>query len=252
MKDEGKRGMTGKGNGVIRKTIKAVIIAALLAAAVFSGIKLYHILTEYRANRDAYKEISESVIEDDDFLNVDFYELRKTNSDIVGWIRYKGTPIDYPIVKGKDNRQYLYTRFDGNYSDFGTLFVDSATEYPFEQFNTVVYGHHMQDGSMFGSLKKLKDPEYCRKHPKMELATPSGNYDLQIYAFLNKPSDSKVFTHNVGSDEDKAEYLEWVDSNAVYTADIDLDIDDRIAILSTCAYEYNGARYIVICKMIPR
>ena len=236
---------------MFRKTIKMILIAALLAAAVFSGIKLYQVLMEYGANRDAYRKISESVSENDDFLNVDFDELRKTNPDVVGWLRYKGTPIDYPIAQGKDNRQYLYTRFDGSYSDFGTLFVDSTTEYPFGQFNTVVYGHHMQDGSMFGSLKKLKDPEYCRKHPKMELATPAGNYDLQIYAFLNKPSGSKVFTHNVGSEEDRAEYLEWIDDNAVYTTDVDLNIDDRLVILSTCAYEYNGARYIVVCKMIP-
>lgn len=251
MKGEGKRKMNGKGKDVIRKTIKMILIAALLAATGFSGIKLYQMLIEYGANRDAYRKISESVSGDDDFLNVDFYELKKTNPDIVGWIRYKGTPIDYPIVKGKDNRQYLYTRFDGSYSDFGTLFVDSATEYPFHQFNTVVYGHHMQDGSMFGSLKKLKDPEYCRKHPKMELATPGGNYDLQIYAFLNKSSDSKVFTHNVGSEEDRSEYLKWINDNAVYTTDVDLNIDDRLVILSTCAYEYNGARYIVVCKMIP-
>ena len=143
------------GRGKIRKVADEVIVMCLLTIAVFSGIKLYHLIREYRDNKQAYEVISEETTEDDDSLKVDFDELRKINPDVVGWIRYKCANIDYPVVQGRDNSKYLHTRFDGNYSEFGTLFVDAATEAPFEQFNTIVYGHHMQDGSMFGSLKKL-------------------------------------------------------------------------------------------------
>ena len=238
------------GRDSVRKTAGAVIIICLLAMAGFSGMKLYNLIREYRDNQQAYEDVSETAITDDS-LKVDFDEFRKINPDVVGWIRYKCANIEYPIVQGRDNSKYLYTRFDGAYSDFGTLFVDAAAETPFEQFNTIIYGHHMQDGSMFGSLKKLKDLEFCRKHPKMELATPSDNYDLEIWAFLNQPSDSIVFTSNVNSEEDREEYLDWIRNKAVYTTDADIDIDDRLVVLSTCAYEYSGARYIVVCKMMP-
>ena len=241
--------MTGRGK--IRKVADTVIIMCLLVIAVFSGIKLYHLIREYRDNQQAYKNISEAAITSDDSLNVDFDELRKINPDVVGWIRYKCANIDYPIVKGRDNSKYLYTKIDGAYSDFGTLFVDAATEVPFEQFNTIVYGHHMHDGSMFGSLKKLRDPKFCRKHPRMEFATPAGNYDLEICAFLNQPSDSVVFTNNVNTEKDRSAYIEWIRENAEYTTVTDITVDDRLVILSTCAYEYSGARYIVVCKMMP-
>jgi len=238
------------GRGKVRKFADAVIAICLLVIAVFSGIKLHHLISEYRNNQQAYEVISEDTTEDDDSLRVDFDELRKINPDVVGWIRYKCANIDYPIVHGRDNSKYLYTRFDGAYSDFGTLFVDTAAQAPFEQFNTIIYGHHMQDGSMFGSLKKLKDPEFCRKHPKMELAAPEDNYDLEIWAFLNQPSDSRIFTNNVSFEEDREAYLDWIRNKAVYTTDADISTDDRLVILSTCAYEYSGARYIVVCKMM--
>ncbi|MBE6042291.1 MAG: class B sortase [Clostridiales bacterium] len=238
---------------IIRRAVNKVIILCLLGIAVFAGVKLYHMYIEYSSNQNAYKEISGRANgTDDDALNVDFNELMKINPDVVGWLRYKGTPIDYPIVQGRDNSRYLYARFDGSYSDFGTLFADSATEAPFEQFNTIVYGHHMKDGSMFGSLKKLRDPEFCRKHPKMELATPAGNYDLEIWAFLNQSSDCPVFTNNVSDDEVKEAYIEWISQKAEYTTDADIAGEDQLVVLSTCAYEYNGARYIVVCKMIPQ
>ena len=238
------------GRDSVRKTAGAVIIICLLAMAGFSGMKLYNLIREYRDNQQAYEAVSDTAIADDT-LEVDFDELRKINPDVVGWIRYKCASIDYPIVQGRDNSKYLYTRFDGAYSDFGTLFVDAVAEAPFEQFNTIIYGHHMQDGSMFGSLKKLRDLKFCRKHPQMELATLSGNYDLEIWAFLNQPSDCSVFTNNVSPEKDREAYLDWIKSKAAYTTDAEISTDDKLVILSTCAYEYSGARYIVVCKMMP-
>lgn len=236
------------GRDSVRKGAAAVIIICLLAMAGFSGIKLYHLICEYRDNQQAYRAVSETAITDES-LKVDFDELRKINPDVVGWIRYKCANIDYPIVQGRDNSKYLYTRFDGAYSDFGTLFVDAATKDQFMQFNTIIYGHHMQDGSMFGSLKKLRDPKVCRKHPKMELATPMGNYGLEIWAFLNQPSDCSVFSNNVSSEDDRDAYIDWIREKALYTTDVKITAEDRLLILSTCAYEYNGARYIVVCKI---
>lgn len=239
-----------KRRSAVRRTANTVMIICLLVVAAFSSVKLYQMYSEYSSDNTAYRDIAHSVEgENDSSLKVDFDKLRKINPDIVGWIRYKGTPIDYPVVQGRDNNKYLHTRFDGSYSECGTLFVDAVTDAPFEQFNTIIYGHHMQDGSMFGSLKKLRDPEFCRKHPKMELATPEGNYNLEILAFLNQPSDSRVFINNVSGEEDKAEYSDWIKSRAVYTTDTDISAADRLVILSTCAYEYSGARYIVICRI---
>ena len=244
--------MKGRGRcAAVRKVADTMIIVCLLAIMLISGIRLCQLYAEYRSNRNAYEMIADECHDkEDEHLNVDFEKLRRINQDIVGWIRCRELHIDYPIVQAEDNDRYLDRMFDGSYGACGTLFADAATENPFRQFNTIVYGHHMRDGSMFGSLKKLKDPEYCREHPAMELATPEGNYELQILAFLNQPSDSEVFTSNVSDYDEKTEYLEWIRRKAEYTTDAEATVYDRLAVLSTCAYEYKNAKYIVVCRMI--
>ena len=137
-------------------------MVCLALIVVISGYKIFTILREYKVNQAKYKEISEIASPNGFTGDIDFDKLAKVNPDVVGWLYYEGTVIDYPIVKGTDNDKYLYTSFDGSYGGCGTLFVDCVTEKPFEQFNTIVYGHHMKDGSMFNCLQKLKDPEYCK------------------------------------------------------------------------------------------
>lgn len=111
----------------------------------------------------------------------------------------------------------------------------------------------MQDGSMFGDIKKLKDPEYAAEHPQLELITPEGKYHLLICAFLNQPSDSEIYKTNYDEEdtEGKQGYIDMVNSLAAYTTDEKMKPDDRLVILSTCAYEYQNARYMVVCKMTP-
>jgi sortase B len=155
-------------------------------------------------------------------------------------------------VQGENNEMYLSMLFDRTWGGCGTLFADCITEAPFRQFNTIVYGHHMKDGTMFACLKELRDPEYCKKHPKLELITPEGKFDLQIWAFLNEPADSNIYLTNIINEEEKQSYLDLTRSLASYITNIDVTTEDRLVMLSTCAYEFKDARYIIACKMVPR
>ena len=160
----------------IRRTASKVIIICLAGIVLVSGWRLYTILKDYLADRAVYNEISEQAGEE-----IDFDALRKINPDIIGWLYYEDTIIDYPVVQGENNEMYLSMLFDRTWGGCGTLFADCITEAPFRQFNTIVYGHHMKDGTMFACLKELRDPEYCAKHPKLELTTPEGKFDLEIW-----------------------------------------------------------------------
>ena len=231
-----------------KKRISNILILILLAIILVSGYNIYKILHGYSADRSKYSDIRGSVTNDGDRIDVNWADLRKTNPDVVGWIYLKDSNIDYPIVQGDDNDRYLHILFDGSYGNSGTLFTDCATLAPFRQFNTVVYGHHMKDGSMFGNLKKFIDPEYAKSHSRFVLATPEGQYSLDVAAFLNCPYDSKIYDANVGG-EDRAQYIEWIKEHAEYTSDVQLSENDRLVILSTCAYEYEGARYVVVGKL---
>jgi len=235
----------------VRRIAEDIIMGCLVIIMLFSAWKIYSIIKDYRSNQNVYDNIAGQSRDGEFTGDIDFDALRKINPDVVGWIYYKDTIIDYPIVKGTDNDKYLYTMFDGTYSGFGTLFVDAVTENPFKQFNTIVYGHHMRNGSMFAPLKKLKEKSFCDEHPHLELITPEGKFHLEIAAFLNEPSDSNIYTTNIKDIGGREVYLETVNKLAAYTTDVALAPTDRIVILSTCAYEYKDARYMVICKMVP-
>ena len=104
---------------------------------------------------------------------------------------------------------------------------------------------------MFAGFEELKDPEYCKEHPRLELITPDEKYHLDIWAFLNQPSDSEIYTTNITDPEQQEKYLELAEKLASYTTDVTVEPGDKLVLLSTCAYEYQDARYIVVCKMVP-
>lgn len=226
-------------------------MACLALIVVISGWKIYTIMSEYGRNQGIYDGISETAQTEGFTGDIDFEALRRINPDVVGWIFYEDTVIDYPVVQGEDNKKYLYTIFDGTTGGFGTLFADAATEKPFAQFNTIVYGHHMRNGSMFAPLRKLKDEAYCREHPQLELITPEGKFHLAIWAFLNEPADSDIYIANITDRDERAGYISMAGRLSEYTTDVSVSPDDRLVVLSTCAYEYKNARYMVIAKMIP-
>ncbi|MBR0469196.1 MAG: class B sortase [Mogibacterium sp.] len=234
---------------VIRRTASDVIVVCLVCLVALSGFRIYTALKSYRADRSVYESVSEQASASGD--SIDFEAFSSINPDVIGWLRYEGTAIDYPVVQGQDNEKYLGVLFDGTKGDSGTLFADCVTEDPFRQFNTIIYGHHMKDGSMFAGLKKLKDPDWTAGHPVIELFTPDGNYHLQVWAFLNQPSDSNIYTTNIKSEDSQRQYIELIEKLASYTTDVSVASGDSLAVLSTCAYEYQNARYIVVCKIVP-
>lgn len=239
-----KKPSTGK---KIRRAATKIIIVCLAGIMLVSGWKVYTIVKNYLADRSVYDDIAEQAGDE-----IDFDELRKINPDVIGWLYYEDTIIDYPVVQGEDNEMYISMLFDRTWGGCGTLFADCITEAPFRQFNTIVYGHHMKDGTMFACLKELRDPEYCAKHPKLELTTPEGKFDLEIWAFLNEPADSNIYTTNFVLEEDKQAYLQLTEELADYTTDVQVTTGDRLVMLSTCAYEFEDARYIIACKMVPQ
>ena len=234
-----------KGRKVRRAALKIIMIC-LAGIMLVSGWKLFTIWKGYHADRVVYDNISDLAGD-----SIDFDALRKINPDVIGWLVYKDTVINYPVVQGENNEMYLSMLFDRTWGGCGTLFADCITEAPFRQFNTIVYGHHMKDGTMFACLKELRDPEYCKKHSRLELSTPEGKFDLVIWAFLNEPSDSNIYLTNIKDENEKQAYLNLIVQLADYITNIEVTTEDRLVMLSTCAYEFEDARYIIVCKMVP-
>lgn len=242
----------------IRNGALNVITVCLIGIILVSGYKIGKTMWEYHVAKSAYTNISEKTakVDSKQFTGVvDWKALKKVNPDVQGWLYQKGTVINYPVVQGTDNDTYLHTRFDKQWSGGGTLFVDCRMEKDFRGFNSIIYGHHMKDGSMFRSIRGYtKEDGYYDKHKTLELATPHGNYHLVVFsAFITKATDEDTYKMTYDEAEKQA-YIDraWERSELPITRDsVDVTKNDRLVTLSTCAYDYEEARYIVMCKMVP-
>lgn len=242
----------------IRNGALNVITVCLVGIILVSGYKIGKTMWDYQVAKSAYTNISEKTAKVDpkQFTGVvDWKALKKVNPDVQGWLYQKGTVINYPVVQGTDNDTYLHTRFDKQWSGGGTLFVDYRMEKDFRGFNSIIYGHHMKDGSMFRSIRGYtKEEGYYDKHKTLELATPHGNYHLVVFsAFITKATDENTYKMTYDEAEKQA-YIDraWEQSELPITRDsVDVTKSDRLVTLSTCAYDYEEARYIVMCKMVP-
>lgn len=113
---------------------------------------------------------------------VDFEALARINPDVAAWLILEGTALSYPVVQVQDNEYYLDRLFDGSYNASGCLFLDSRCEARFASPNSIVYGHHMKDGSMFAALDGYKEQEFYEAHPSLLLLTPGGDYEAQVFS----------------------------------------------------------------------
>lgn len=136
---------------------------------------------------------------------VDWDGLLKVNEDIVGWIEIAGTKINYPVLRGHDNEEYIHTSVARKYAYAGCIFMDAANDADFSDYNTIIYGHNMRNGSMFGTLDYYSKDSYYIQHPYIWIYTPKGNHLYQIYAIYQTTATSNTYslTTKMG------EYISW-------------------------------------------
>ena len=163
-----------------------------------------------------------------------FAELQALNEDVIGWITVYGTPIDYPVVQGEDNWEYINKSAEGTYSLTGAIFADASCDPDFQDFNTILYGHNMVPNVMFGSIKEFKEQSFFDSHPYGNMYIQNRDYGLEIFGLLEADAyDSSIFQTGV-REAGRQSYLEAIRGHAVYLRDLVLADDDRIVLLSTC------------------
>lgn len=253
-----------------KKKSDVLLTIALIAAIVvfcYAAFNLYHIYTEYKKGTDEYNQIEEMAVTERDAdsgeaagpnaqlkppIEVDFDKLKSVNEDVVGWIYVDALPdISYPIVKGKDNQTYLHQTYEKNYNFAGTIFVDYENSGDFSDCNTLVYGHNMKNGSMFGHLKKFREDDRLYKQDKyFWILTPERNYRYEIISAYTTGVNSDTYTLFKGPGEEFEKYLETIKGySEIQTDDTDLTIKDKIVTLSTCTGN-ESTRFVVQGKRV--
>jgi len=194
-------------------------------------------------------EQSETVPEETSFA-VDFELLARINNQVVGWIS-DGAGINYPVVQGSDNDYYLNHLFDGTINKNGSIFVDYRNTPEFADRNTFIYGHNMLNGTMFAGLSQYSTAGYYEQHPELILNTPEGTYSLQVFSGYVTPGNSDIYQLEFRDDTEFERYLEKIRLMSDFVTDVSVTAQDRIVTLSTCTYEYEEARYVVHCRLVP-
>ena len=183
-------------------------------------------------------------------LKVDWKQLKAINPDIVGWLYVDAQPnISYPILRGDDNDEYLHTTFRKQYLYAGSIFEETNNNGDFADPNTIVYGHNMKDGSMFGTLKNMNDQEKYDKDPYFWILTPDGNYRYHIYSIFTTGVDSDTYTLY---SQNGPEFLQWeekMQNQSDVKNTVKLSKSDKTVILSTCTSD-SSKRCVVIGKCV--
>lgn len=240
----------------MKKIIKSVLLIICLCVFVFSAYNIFKYILEENASTKMNNKLLEqavSVVIPDNIENkkdgketlpikVDFKVLKQKNKDIIGWIYLEDSIINYPVLQSNNNDYYLHRLINGKYNPAGSLFMDYRCDYKLTDRNTIIYGHNMKSDTMFGTLQKYKKQEYYEKNKNIYYFTPEKNYIIKLFAGCTIPSESDIYNLNELTQNRISKLIEKSD----FKSDIVVTEEDNIMILSTCSYEYDGARYIVM------
>ena len=239
----------------MKKIVYNLLLIISLCAFIFFGYKIYNYKKEEKAQNELNSEIVESVIvlnndveESDEPLKVDFTALKEKNNDIVAWIYSEDTQINYPIVKTKNNDYYLRRLIDGSYNIAGTLFMDYRNSEDFTDYNTIIFGHNMKNGTMFGSLPNYQKQEYYDSHKEIYLYTENKNYVIEIFAGYITSSESDIYKFPKTADTNE-KLIKTAINNSTFKSNIEPTKEDKIITLSTCTYTFENARYILVVRL---
>ena len=204
---------TVKKSGKGLRIVFVLIMAVLLGIIGFCVYNIIIIQNEYNESKDAFQAVADLVVKkievpasDDNksevTVDIDFDELAKQNKDIFAWIYCEGTPLNYPVVKGKNNEQYLRHLIDGRYNNSGTLFLDAANSKDLSDARSFIFGHNMKNGTMFACLLNYSKNGYYEEHPYIYLFTKDVNYRLEVFsAYKTTDADKESYSREFDRDD---------------------------------------------------
>ncbi len=254
------------------RIIYGILIFGFLSVGVYGRCQLYKELSEYQESASSYTDLEDYVqlpeapdittpdtttssesgesseelpMEQINWPVVDFEALQEVNPDCVAWIFIEGTDINYPVVQGDDNSYYLKHLFEGTWNSSGCIFLDSRVAPELSDRHSIIYGHHMKNGTMFSGLTKYKKQEYYDAHPTAFLITPQANYRIEFFAGYVANVKDDAWKLSFESDEDYGKWIAAVTEKSWFESQVIPDETDRIITLSTCSYEFDNARFVI-------
>ncbi len=187
-------------------------------------------------------------------MSIDLVSLNAKYPDIKGWLFFENDDISYPIMYSGEDEKYLRTTFDGKSAKAGSIFLEGLNSSDFSDSHTLIYGHNMNNGSMFGKLREfVNEPNYYDYHRYFQIAyiSPEGSViknRYEIFSYFMTPYDSEVYTVIYDEGEEMEDLVNYLTANSIRSVSDDVKSSDRIVTLSTCSS--NNIRFAVHARLV--
>lgn len=244
----------------LRRALMFVLVCVFLVSAVFF-VKYF---MEYRKGDKIYETAKEFVVEAGDATTaeeekeervIDFASLQAVNEDVFGWITIPETGVDYPLLDGEDNKYYLNRTYDGQWSSYGSIFLEFRNT-GMDDRHVVLYGHNMMNKSMFGALMDYKEQDFVDVHDTVEIILPDRTLIYHVFSAYTAHVDSPTYYMSFADDAVFQQMIDHMKANSVIASDITPTTEDQILTLSTCtpagAKKYRFVVNAVLAEEIPK
>lgn len=261
----------------MKKRIPLIFILLLLiVTSLLSGLKLFGFYLEKKNYNKVQEEITsifdsaveeypiddrqndeEDELESEELKKLVFEDVKDINEDLVGWIKIGGTVIDYPVLQSNDNLYYMSRNIFDEKSNYGSIFADVKSDINRPSENIILYGHHMRNGTMFGSLKSYEKKSFYDNHKVIDFHTLDTHSKYEIIGVFKttvyNTSDDEFPYYlyiNIRSEKLFNEFIAKVKELSFYETGLEAQYGDELLTLSTCEYSSDNGRLVVVAKKI--
>lgn len=239
--------------------IVLVVSISVIAAYVIkqnSAKNEYEKLQNKAKVKETGEEVSKEPQKDDVYESpIDFEELWKTNEEIYAWIQIPGTDIDYPIAqRADDDAYYLNHTVEGTEGLPGSIYTEAINNKDFSDFNTVIYGHNMKNGTMFAGLHKYEDKDFLKENPYVYIYLPDRTLKYQIFAAVVFDDRHMMYSFDYSMTEGRQQFLDEIKGvrtmESSYDENVTVGTDSNIITLATCIGGQPDNRWLVEAVLV--
>lgn len=241
-----KAAMAARVGNRILSIMAGILILLMLSYGVYSLWDTYKIY----ANSFADEELLKFRPTDDGEDNPTLKDLKKLNPDVKAWIQVSKTNIDYPVVQGQDDMEYINKNVYGEFELSGAIFLSCLNKDDFSDPYNLVYGHNMKNGGMFADVADFTNKEYFETHQKGKLYLTDATRKIRFFACMKvTAADAKIYHPDGYRKENLKDLLDYIQANAVQYRDVNVADENSLIALSTCSEAETNGRVVLIGKL---
>ena len=241
-----KPAMAARVGNRILSIMAGILILLMLSYGMYSLWDTYKIY----ANSFADEELLKFRPTDDGEDNPTLKDLKKLNPDVKAWIQVPKTNIDYPVVQGQDDMEYINKNVYGEFELSGAIFLSCLNKDDFSDPYNLVYGHNMKNGGMFADVADFTNKEYFETHQKGKLYLTDATRKIRFFACMKvTAADAKIYHPDGYRKENLKDLLDYIQANAVQYRDVNVADENSLIALSTCSEAETNGRVVLIGKL---